>query len=57
MCLKRVPLDRPLRLLGVRTAALCKTEDLKDHIQNSPLAQTKQGQTAINSIASEPQLF
>jgi DNA polymerase-4 len=57
MCLKRVPLDRPLRLLGVRTAALCKTEDLQENIQNNPLSPVKQGQITINSIASEPQLF
>jgi DNA polymerase IV len=57
LCLKRVPLNRPLRLLGVRTAALCKTEDLEVFAKNRSSALKRQGQPTTNSIASEPQLF
>jgi len=57
LCLKRVSLDRPLRLLGVRMAALCKTEDIKKDLQNNASALAQQEQAISNSIVSEPQLF
>jgi DNA polymerase-4 len=57
LCLKRAPLDRPLRLLGVRAAALCKTEDLKENMQNNAHPPAKQGRGTTHSIESEPQLF
>jgi DNA polymerase-4 len=53
-CLKRVPLTKRLRLLGVRVGSLLKTDDLQE---KCVIPITKKGQEAINSIAIEPQLF
>jgi DNA polymerase-4 len=47
LCLKRVPLQQKLRLLGVRVGSL----------QFSALAHTEPALVATDSIASEPQLF
>jgi DNA polymerase-4 len=55
LCLKRVPLDKKLRLLGVRTSGLIKVEGL-EKLQNSeqkrPPGQQAPGQVAINRIAN-----
>jgi len=56
LCLKRVPLDQRLRLLGVRASALAKVGEVPVHEQNKPLAQAGRAQTATESIAT-PQLF
>jgi len=66
-CLKRVPLDKKLRLLGVRAASLEKAENVPGMTVNStfkasnqPPNQSKRAQTAPNFIAKKPptdQLF
>jgi len=56
-CLKRVPLQRPLRLLGVHTAALCRTEEVEKIKQNSVIAFDDSGLNATDKIANERQLF
>ncbi len=55
-CLKRVPLDKKLRLLGVRAATLAKTGETPDLASNSAAAQAESAQSAPESIANE-QLF
>jgi DNA polymerase-4 len=54
-CLKRVPLDKKLRLLGVRASGLARATDLET-LQNSeqkrPLRQQKRGRPAIENIAN-----
>ena len=55
-CLKRVPLDQRLRLLGVRASALAKVGEVPVHEQNMPLAHAGRAQAATESIAT-PQLF
>ena len=56
LCLKRVPLDKRLRLLGVRASSLVKAADL-DKLQNSeqkrPLRQQIQALDAIENIADK----
>ena len=57
LCLKRVPLDKKLRLLGVRASGLVKTTDLEtlqSTEQKRPLRQQIQGSAAIQSIANTP---
>jgi DNA polymerase IV len=63
-CLKRVPLHKKLRLLGVRASGLVKTADLEkvqDSEQKRPLRQQIRGQGAIQIIAdnldTDGQLF
>ena len=66
-CLKRVPLDKKLRLLGVRAASLEKTDDVLQIAKNSafgasnqPPAQVKRAQDAPEVVANAPptdQLF
>ncbi len=56
LCLKRVPLDRPLRLLGVRTATLAKAGEVPIHDGNLVLAQSGHVHAATESIALN-QLF
>ena len=56
-CLKRVPLDKKLRLLGVRVGALVKHDEAAIHEQKMPLAQKGRAQAAIESIAATGQLF
>ncbi|MGB4117518.1 MAG: DNA polymerase IV [Polaromonas sp.] len=66
-CLKRVPLDKKLRLLGVRAASLEKTENLSKTAENStfkasnrPLDQSIRAQAAPEVIAlksPDDQLF
>jgi len=57
LCLKRVPLDRKLRLLGVRVGGLLKREELLDIEKNGPHAQVLWSHNAINSGAMTGQLF
>ena len=56
LCLKRVPLDQRLRLLGVRAGALAKAGKVPIHEQNRPFAQAARAQTATEFIAND-QLF
>ncbi|SFB79538.1 DNA polymerase-4 [Polaromonas sp. OV174] len=57
-CLKRVPLARPLRLLGVRASALAKLGSAETLESNTALARTSRAQTATDSVAnSTPSLF
>ena len=55
-CLRRVPLDRKLRLLGVRAATLVKAGSAPVYEQKSPLAQSEPAYKATKSIATD-QLF
>ncbi len=55
-CLKRMPLGKKLRLLGVRAALLENTAFLEKLEPNRPLAQLKQAQVAPEIIATD-QLF
>jgi DNA polymerase-4 len=59
-CLKRVPLDKKLRLLGVRAATLEKTEDLSKTTQKSTFQvsnratdQSERAQAAPETVADE----
>ena len=56
LCLKRVPLDQRLRLLGVRASALAKAGGSAVFEQNTPLAQSIPTALAIKNIATD-QLF
>ena len=66
-CLKRVPLDKKLRLLGVRAASLEKAQDVQEMVKNStfkalnkPLDQSIRAEEApviIAIKASDDQLF
>ena len=60
-CLKRAPLHKKLRLLGVRVGALVKTADLTSlgHVYESkmPGAQVEPAYTAIELIAVNGELF
>ncbi len=51
-CLKRVPLDKKLRLLGVRASSLVKTGDIPIFSSNQPLEHIQPTQAAIDLIAS-----
>jgi len=53
LCLKRAPLQKKLRLLGVRMAALIRAEDAQNIKQNGPTAPAESAQTAINSGADD----
>jgi DNA polymerase-4 len=59
-CLKRVPLDKKLRLLGVRAATLEKTEDLSKttqkgtfQVSNRATDQSERAQAAPETVADE----
>ncbi len=56
LCLKRVPLDKRLRLLGVRAATLAKADEAPVYENNSHQAESGRSQVAIDSIATD-QLF
>jgi len=56
-CLKRVPLQQKLRLLGVRVASLMTAQDALIYETNKPLALTNKAQAAISLEAFEGQLF
>ena len=55
-CLKRVPLDKKLRLLGVRASTLVKTgvtsPGVVDLMSNEPIVQASTAPVAIESIAN-----
>ena len=53
-CLKRVPLDQRLRLLGVRAGALVKASEMPINASNTPLAQAARAPSAIQTIATYP---
>ncbi|WP_426145514.1 Y-family DNA polymerase [Polaromonas sp. DSR2-3-2] len=53
-CLKRVPLEQRLRLLGVRAGALVKSGEAPVHEQNRPSAQAGRAQAATETLASYP---
>ena len=52
-CLKRVPLEQRLRLLGVRASSLAKASDLSIHEQKKPFAHAEFAHLAIEKIASK----
>jgi DNA polymerase-4 len=59
-CLKRVPLEQRLRLLGVRVGNLAKAGNPESYIRNMAFAQIERARAATNLIASdvrEGQLF
>ncbi|MEO8023440.1 DNA polymerase IV [Polaromonas sp.] len=56
-CLKRVPLERRLRLLGVRAGTLARLGEVPSIEQKPTPAQQRRALTAIESIASMDQLF
>jgi DNA polymerase-4 len=56
-CLKRVPLARRIRLLGVRVGSLAKTASMEDFKENSPLALTNIEDLATKNVAATGQLF
>jgi DNA polymerase-4 len=57
LCLKRVPLQQRLRLLGVRVGALAKTSELENSEQKEPGYPTQRTKDATDSIATTDQLF
>jgi DNA polymerase-4 len=56
LCLKRVPLDKKLRLLGVRASTLARIGEEGVYEQKVPPAQAGRGQAAPETIATD-QLF
>jgi DNA polymerase-4 len=56
-CLKRVPLDQRLRLLGVRVGALARVADTDDNKENKAPAHVSIAQEATTFIAQNSQLF
>ena len=57
LCLKRVPLDQRLRLLGVRIGSLVKAENASIYESNRAITLTHQAQAATSLIAKTDQLF
>jgi len=51
-CLKRVPLVRPLRLLGVRAASLVKAGEAPEHLKKKSSDPCAKAQAAAGSIAN-----
>ncbi|MDB5732554.1 MAG: polymerase, partial [Variovorax sp.] len=56
-CLKRVPLERPLRLLGVRVGALARADSTSTLEPNPATSRMGLGQRAIDSMAATASLF
>lgn len=56
-CLKRVPLDKRLRLLGVRVGTLASLDEAEDSASNSSSGLTNKAQAAMDLIAKTEQLF
>jgi DNA polymerase-4 len=56
-CLKRAPLKKRLRLLGVRVGTLCKAEEATNLKQEWPASPVETVQAAINSELINGQLF
>ncbi len=57
LCLKRVPLEQRLRLLGVRAATLAKIGETPVFKENSALAQIKSAQAVAADPMATDQLF
>ncbi|MDT7516226.1 DNA polymerase IV [Rhodoferax mekongensis] len=60
LCLKRAPLQKRLRLLGVRVGALLSEDEALEHTKNKPSAPMRHAHTATKNIANDPltgQLF
>ena len=57
LCLKRVPLDKRLRLLGVRVAALVRAGNTEHFEENLPLSPESLVSIAANLVAKTNQLF
>lgn len=57
LCLKRVPLDQRLRLLGVRVGTLVKAGSLETCERNMPSTPELSSSQATDSIAKTSQLF
>jgi DNA polymerase IV len=53
LCLKRAPLNKKLRLLGVRMGALLGAEEAQKNTQNRPLTPEKYARTATKSGAND----
>ncbi len=56
-CLKRVPLERPLRLLGVRVGMLAKAGSPAASMPNRAATRASSAAGAIESMATTPSLF
>jgi DNA polymerase-4 len=56
LCLKRVPLDKRLRLLGVRASALAKAGEEPVYEKQTVLVQSERARAA-NELIATPQLF
>lgn len=56
-CLKRVPLARPLRLLGVRVGTLVRAGSAEASMPNRAATSGARAQAAIDSMAQTPSLF
>ena len=56
-CLKRVPLARPLRLLGVRVGTLARADSAEASMANRAAAPASAADGAIDSIAKTASLF
>src|SRR5665647_2200326 len=57
LCLKRVPLNQRLRLLGVRVASLVKSDSTDKFKDNKPPAPVPPSQAATDLIVTTSQLF
>ncbi len=60
LCLKRAPLQKRLRLLGVRVGALLGEEEALELMKDRPLAHVEYARATIKTIAKDPltgQLF
>ena len=56
-CLKRVPLARPLRLLGVRVGALARAASVQSSELNQAAAPVQHARDAMDSVAKTASLF
>ncbi|MEO8120840.1 MAG: DNA polymerase IV [Rhodoferax sp.] len=56
-CLKRVPLDKRLRLLGVRVGSLVKVGDVETDAENRPSVHGISASSTTDSMAKTSQLF
>lgn len=60
LCLKRAPLQKRLRLLGVRVGALLSEDEALELMKNKPVAHVEYARAATKNIANDPltgQLF
>jgi DNA polymerase-4 len=57
LCLKRVPLERPLRLLGVRVGALVRADSAEATPADKSPARTDTARTAANGMTETGSLF